>query len=229
MKVDLVEKIAPQVETWEYLKQLPPEMHGFHFKEIGAAEGDKYHIFTYENDVKHCKIDVYYHHETKEYKLKVQIGLTDFCSVEYISNDLAELEKKLAERLELLMEDLVEPKTERLSCLVKETGVLDWEYARELPETIAGFQLFITPSDPVRTINGSYVILDYSNFAENSNFVILYNILREEFSAEMKFHDIPEITYDFDADSLQELEKLLKTKLIPTLEGMQQRLEAFEK
>ena len=81
----------------------------------------------------------------------------------------------------------------------------------------------------MRTINGSYVILDYSNFAENSNFVILYNILREEFSAEMKFHDIPEITYDFDADSLQELEKLLKTKLIPTLEGMQQRLEAFEK
>lgn len=37
---------------------------------------------------------------------------------------------------------------------------MDWEYIDNLPKEIDGFKLFINPKEPVKIINGSYIIID---------------------------------------------------------------------
>ena len=50
-------------------------------------------------------------------------------------------------------------------------------------------------------------------FAAQSNFIIYYNVFRDEFFGEAKIHRIPEITYEFDSSELKDLRLKLEEKL----------------
>ena len=82
-----------------------------------------------------------------------------------------------------------------------------------MPDVLDGFSLFIRPDAPFPVANGSYIILDYTDFSINSNFVIYFNIFRDEFFGESRIAGVPTVTYDFDAKNLPRLELTLKSKL----------------
>ncbi len=101
---------------------------------------------------------------------------------------------------------------------------MTWEYIKSLPLEIDGFKLFISPDKPVKVINGSYIIIDYCDFANESNFIIYYNVFRDEFFGEAKIHRIPEVTYEYDSSELNDLKQKLEEKLAKTLHDIRQRI-----
>ena len=103
--------------------------------------------------------------------------------------------------------------------------ILEWDYVAKLPETIEGFKLFIKPAQPVKTINGSYIIFDYCDFATDSNFIIYYNVFRDEFFGEAKIRKIPEMNYAFDSHELIELEEKLDEHLLARLKEIRSRID----
>jgi len=187
--------------------------------------GDVYDLYSYENVEIHRKITVYYHEETKEYKVRVLIGLTEFCNIEYISPTRASLEKILLERFETTLQTLAKFNAATISCIVLEKKILEWDYVAKLPETIEGFKLFIKPDQPVKTINGSYILFDYCDFATDSNFIIYYNVFRDEFFGEAKIRKIPEMNYVFDSHELIELEEKLDEHLLARLKEIRSRID----
>lgn len=224
MKQEQLAKVQAEVSAWTYLQSLPPEINNFKLKMLMQEVADTFQIYSYENDELKRKAMIYYHEETKEYKLLVKIGLTEFCAIEYISDSLEKLEKILVERFNNLLGDISKFNLEHISSIIVDKEIMTWKYISKLPEELHGFKLFIRPSEPVKIINGSYIIIDYSDFNTDSNFIIYYNVFRDEFFGEAKLHCIPEVTYDFDSSELKDLEILLEQKLDITLKKIRERI-----
>ena len=86
-----------------------------------------------------------------------------------------------------------------------------------LPEELEGFELFVRPSAPVQLTNGSFLIIDYVDFARGNDVGIYYNCYRNEFFGEYHVNHMPYVSYSFDAADLEELEQRLKLHLVPYL------------
>ena len=224
MKKEQLEKVQAEVSAWAYLNQLSPVEKNFRLKMLMQEVDDTFQIYSYENEDLKRSVMVYYHEESKEYKLMVTIGLTQFCAIEYISADLVQLEKVLQERFDNLLGDISSFNEDHMSIIIKEKKIMQWDYIDKLPQEICGFRLFINPREPVKIINGSYIIIDYCDFAAQSNFIIYYNVFRDEFFGEAKIHRIPEITYEFDSSELKDLRLKLEEKLENTLKQLRARI-----
>lgn len=216
MKEELKNKIAAEAEAANFFDELPAELLGFTLKKIFADDGDKFIYFTYENFQTHRGLTAYFHDETKEYKVRVKIGLNEFCLTKFFTEDFNQFGEKIFSELENALKSFSENPNEK-NPLIKEKNFADWQYGKNLPKNIADFELFITPENPVELTNGDYIIINYSDFSAQSDFNLTYNIYSENFSAELKINRVSQVSYLFDSENLSELEKKLEQNLATEL------------
>ena len=215
-----MDKIVETVQSWVYLERLAPRIGRFVLSRDLRSEGLRYWIFSYHYSENRRSFAVLYDKATKDYMARITIGLTEFCDVNTISGSVEGLEKLLTGYMEKSLLQMSDFTVESLCSVCREKQIVEWDAAKLLPENVAGFELYIRPSAPVRMINGSYVIVDYSNFFTESNLIVYYNIYRDEFFGELRIRRTPESITMFDAKSLKDLEERLQTNLIPVLEKM---------
>ena len=225
LKEKIIEKVENEAGEWPYLQELPQELHTMKFQRLYQENDDMYELFSYSNEERHLGICAYFHQETEEYKVRVWIGLTEFCLMEFITASFEVFEQHLRHYLEGAIHDLVVYNPDNMSYVTKEMEITAWDYTNILPETLEGFQLFIKPSAPVRVLNGSYIVFDYTDFAIESNFIIYYNEFRCEFFGEARIRNIPEMNYTFDSPDIPHLEEKLHQHLSPRLQEIRQRAE----
>ncbi|MCI7540025.1 MAG: hypothetical protein MSA50_05450 [Veillonellaceae bacterium] len=229
MHQETIEKVEASLEGWQLLESLPPEIAGFHFSLLRAPHEDMYDIFSYENPALHRRVTAYFHEETQEYKLRVRIGFIEFCRIEFITASLGAFSQALEEHLAALIDGMVTFHPESLSSLVLKKGIREWPYGKLLPETLEGHELFIRPQQPVKITNGSYIIIDYVDFEQESDVTIYYNMYRDEFWGEVRAHSIPDVSYVFDCHELDELQKKLEEHLVPRLHEARNLAVTLEK
>ncbi|SMC74252.1 hypothetical protein [Sporomusa malonica] len=220
-----MEKIVKQVTEWEFLQNLPLEMCGFTLINELMTCGSQYRIFTYNNQKARRSFTVLYDKATKDFLVRTVIGLTEFCDISFFTANIAALEKLLRERMEKTLCGLAQFDANCLCAQFASKKILEWPYALQLPKNLAGFELFITPQEPFKGLNGSYVIIDYSDFATESNLVVNYNIFRDQFFSEIRLRRTPIPTAEFDAKTLPELEGRLNDNLNPMLEKLRLKLQ----
>ena len=219
MKDELKNKIAAEAEAANFFDKLPTEIFGFTLKKIFAEDDDKFIYFTYENFQTHRALTAYFHEETKEYKVRVKIGLNEFCLTKFFTEDFNHFGEIILAELENALKSFSENPNEK-NPLIKEKNFPAWQYGKNLPKNIAGFELFITPENPVELTNGDYIIINYSDFSAQSDFNLTYNIYNENFSAELKINLVSQVSYLFDSENLPDLEKKLEQNLSSELERM---------
>ena len=96
---------------------------------------------------------------------------------------------------------------------VEQKKIPSWAYIKKLLPKLEDFELFISPNKYLEVTNGSFVIINYCDFAINSDLAIYYNIFSDNFGSEARINGAPTVIYDFDADNLQELEDKLEHRL----------------
>ena len=74
--------------------------------------------------------------------------------------------------------------------------------------------LFVRPSAPAALTNGSFLIVDYVDFAKGNDVGIYYNCYRGEFFCEYHAAGMPYVSYDFDAADLEELTQRMTLYLV---------------
>lgn len=213
MKPDIKNKIAAEAQTTNIFDELPDEICGFTLKKIFAENGDRFDYFSYEDEKIHRGLTVYFHEETFEYKTRVKIGLNEFCLTKFFTGNFETFGKMLPEILKVV-ENLSKPINPDEDIFISDRRFSAWSYVKNLPQSIDGFELFITPDKPAKFTNGSYIILSYTNFEMNADFNIFYNIYTGGFSGESKINGVPHVTYLFDAKTLKELQKNLDAHLV---------------
>lgn len=218
MKEETIAKIKEETADWQYMQDLPESWHGFTLSREPAVGKDKYDLYRYVNEDWHKSAIVYFHEETHEYKVRLKIGLIEFARIEFITSSLAEFEELLQKQFDQLLHDMAEFNPATLSSIVVDKKITTWPVAEELPQEKEGFTLFIRPQEPVKINNGSYIVIDYVNFALESSFTVYYNIYRDEFFAEARIWNIPDVSYDFDSSDLEELEEKLRSRMTARLQ-----------
>lgn len=219
-KIDIKE-LQESLPQWEFLKNLPRELKGFHYKDRGDMDGQHVLVLcSYEKPGFHRGLDLIYTKETFDFVPVKQVGLHSFRDLRYITRDKEEFTEVIPQVLERMLSEISEDYCPGCQRVLSEKGVPEWEYGRTLPETIGRFQLFITPEHPFEYINNSIILIDYADFEKGDELYFMYNRVRNEFFAEKKVDNIPKTIHDFDADNLKQLEKHLKEKLVPYLEKM---------
>ncbi|MDF2502099.1 MAG: hypothetical protein K0Q77_2813 [Anaerosporomusa subterranea] len=210
-----MDKIIEQVEQWGFLKKLPEELHGFRLERNIVQEEAKLFLFWYRCPETRRDAYALYDMATKEFMFHSVIGLFDFCDIQYISPDLAAFEEILKERLSGTLQALAVFNKSELGSIFITKNILEKNFM--LPEDISGFELFIRPEQPVKIVNGSFIIIDYSDFSSESNLTIYYNIYRDEFFCERRIRRLPQIVTDFDSKTVDELAEKLTVRLQPVL------------
>lgn len=220
-----MEKIIEQVQAWNMLGKLPKEFVGFTLTLELEKRDTQYCIFTYKNEERHRSFSVLYDHATREYFARTVIGLMEYYDVNFIVGDIERLESLLVERLKAVLTSLDSFTRENLDSILLDKKVIEWPYNKELPQNLFGFELFIRPDEPIKIINGSYIILDYSDFKTESNLVIYYNIFRDEFFGETRIRRTPTMAAVFDANNLDDLQEALASNLTSVLESLRAQID----
>ena len=218
MKDDLKNKIIAEVEAANFFSDLPTEIDGFKFQKIFSDSGDKFNYFSYENSAKHKSVTAYFHEETFEYKMRVKIGLNEFCLTKFFTSDFKIFQSLLREELESVIKNLND--TNEKNSLIGAKNFGEWKYGQSLKKNIEGFELFISPAHPTKYTNGSYIILNYSNFDIPADLVLYYNIYTDDFSGEFSLKGVPHVSYLFDAKNLDELAERLEKNLVAELQRL---------
>ncbi|MBQ6006024.1 MAG: hypothetical protein IJL14_07230 [Selenomonadaceae bacterium] len=200
-------------------ENLSEEIEGFTLKKIFAADEDKFIFFSYVDDAAHCAIKIYFHEETNEFKVSQRIGLTEFCLTDFFTENFEHFRELIDAELVGVIKNLrdIKKPPNRFLCDKK---IDAWDYGKNLPATLEGFELFINPAAPVEVTNGSFIIINYADFNANSDLVIYYNIYTDEFSAEQRINGATHIIYTFDTKTLAELEDSLKKNLSAELQAI---------
>ena len=220
MKQKFKERIDAELAATNFFDTLPAEIGGYNLKKIFNEDGDKFFYFSYENEKLHRSLTAYFHEETSEYKVRVKIGLTEFCLTKFFTSKFENFTEILNAELKAALENLSAPVDTKADLLIADKNFAAWQYPKTLPENLEGFELFITPENPVKITNGSYIILNYSNFAALSDLTIFYNVYTDNFSGETKINLVPNVSYLFDSDNLKNLEANLQKNLSAELHNI---------
>ena len=113
--------------------------------------------------------------------------------------------------------------------LFREKKILDWPWESELPAEINGFERFLVPRTCLQATNGSYLILDYTDFSQDSSLRFYYNIFRDDFFAEYLVLGAPQPTQFFDSKTLSELTEKIRRDLDSATTELRTRIEAARK
>ncbi len=217
-----MKEIIAQVNEWPFLRQLPADQAGFSLSLDLAEDGVQYNVFSYRNAEELRSFSVVYDRATRDYLARVAVGLNEFYDVSFICPDLASLERILTAKLEDALVELSGGR--QYESVFRAKKILEWPYCERLADEVAGFHLFITPRQPLKTVNGSYIILDYSDFAAASNLSISYNIYRDEFFGQVHLRQTPHMIGTFDTRDLGELAAKFDRELGPLLADLRGRI-----
>ena len=216
-----ITEIEAELQEWEFLKQLPKELEGFTLREGTGIKGNILNIASYVDEANHACVDLIYTGETFDYVIVKNLGLHTFRDDRFFTRDKDKFAEVVLNKLTSLLQEMGKSKVKQMGYESEVMGFNEWEDWKTLPKQIGNFELYITPDNPLEYINGSWVILDYSDFANGNQLMFLYNSFRNELFAEMKKGHLPLTTEEFNANSLEALSALIKEKLEKTLTALE--------
>ena len=223
MKDELKNKLAAEFDAANFFGEIPAAIENFKLEKIFNDVGDKFIYFTFRNVDAHKSLTAYFHEETKEYKVSVKIGLTEFCLTNFFTENFLHFKEIFTAGLEGAIKNLSAQIDAEDDILIAEQKFSAWTYGQNLPKNLAGFELFIAPKNPVPITNGSYIIINYSDFDKSCDLNIFYNIYSNNFSGESQINGVYHPLYIFDANNLADLEKILTENLQSELERIGSR------
>ncbi|WP_298704455.1 hypothetical protein [uncultured Veillonella sp.] len=202
---------------------LPQTIDNFRLVVDTKQEGNTFLFFHYENDLG-WRWQALYDKEVDDFTVHVIMPLFYFVDISFIRDSWDEFLVGLQERaVEALRKRLIAPQ-ELFTYEYKKTKILQWDYEAVLPSKVGPFVLDISPKNAISMINGSFIVGEYRLMDDASGLLFFYNVLREEFFAELRIHNVPEISHHFDGNNVQEFEETVKAHLQEELEAIAKRL-----
>lgn len=212
-----ITEIQEETKSWDFIDQLPEQVGQFTKKRVGTIDGQVLTICRYDAPALRASLDITYSSETFDYILVHTMGMNSYRDIRFIYKEKDIFAQKVQDYLPRILDCMEHPQKVNLGEMVQEKGILTWDYGNNLPEKLGPFELYIKPANAIEHINGSIILIDYSNFVRKDQLIIMYNRLRDEFFGEVKINSVFHASMDFDSKNLKELEQRLEDHLESTL------------
>ncbi len=222
-----IKEIEAGLKDWEFLRRLPQQIGEFKLVGGTGISGQILNIAAYVHETSHCRLDLTYTTETFDYVPVKTVGLHTFRDVRFFCRNREHFAEQMLQKLPEILGSIDRKSAHKMPFEAKALGFGQWDYWKSLPQQIAGYELYITPENPLPFINGSVIFLDYTDFLHGNQIYFSYNIFRNELFAEMRKNHLPLTTEAFDVKSnvpdarkLEALQVHLEEKLQSTLESL---------
>ena len=179
-------------------------------------------LFHYENDLgwKWCAL---YDKEVEDYTVHVVMPLFTFVDISFVRQEFEPYWQGLQDRCVQGLSKLLINSAENFTYTYMRKNLQNWDFEAVMPAELEGFVRDITPKNAVRMINGSYIIGEYRKMDECTGLLLYYNEYRDEFFAELRYKNYPEIDHHLDAKTLDQLENVLSEHLKNILSELNSR------
>lgn len=223
-----IREIEASLAGWDFLQRLPREIGSFKLLPGTGVKGQILNIAAYANEAGRTRLDLTYTGETFDYVPVKNVGLHTFRDERYFCRGREHFAAQMLEHLPGILMGIDRTRPHKLPFEARALGFDKWQYWRGLPQKTGGYQLFITPDNPLAYINGSYIFLDYTDFERGNQVYFSYNVFRNELFAEKKKGWLPLTTDVFDVTDkstgdrfkLDRLAELMDEHLEKTLEEL---------
>lgn len=217
--------VIERVKQWNIASVLPLQVGDFklstEFRMVQEKGEDvEYIIFTYRHEKKGWTVQATINVGTGEYFIRTDIGMLNFALIEFITEDFDAFSRMVEERLPKVIGDYYDEPSRNFSVIIQNKGIPNVEWDSFLPERYKRFKRLIKPNEAVKIINGSYMILSYYDSETRSGLSLMFNVLRDDFFAERRIHNFPNLVHDFDGKDLKKLGKSLQERLLPVLDAI---------
>ena len=227
MDIVKLKEIAEGLKDWPLLTQLPKSIDGFSLVPGSGIDGQIVNLAGYVNETMHCRLDITYTGETYDYVPVKTVGLHSFRDERFFSREKERFSEMMLAHVGDILRGIDRNFKHKFPYEAAGLHFEQWDYWRSLPPAINGYELYITPDNPLPYINGSFIFLDYTDFSKGNQVYFLYNIFRDEVFAEMKQHNLPLTIDTFNVaggvpaeDKLAVLSKLLERHLFSAMEDL---------
>lgn len=219
------EALIETFKQWNIASILPLQVGDFQllteYRMVQENGGDKeYLLFAYCNADNNWSVRAIFNPDSEEFSVRTDIGMLEFALIEFITSDFAMFRAMVEDRLARIIRDYYVELSRNFSVILKNKGLPDVDWDEFLPAEYGGFRCLIRPNQAVRIINGSYMILSYYQKESRSGLSVMYNVLRDDFFAERRIHNFPNLVHDFDGSSLEGLKRALQQRLLPVLDSI---------
>ena len=177
-----ITEIQEETKSWDFIDQLPEQVGQFTRKRVGTIDGQVLTICRYEAPALRASLDITYSSETFDYILVHTMGMNSYRDIRFIYKEKGYLRPEGAELPARILDAMEHPRKVNLGEMVEEKRHPHLGL-RQQPagKKIGPFQLYIKPANAIEHINGSIIVIDYSNFVRKDQLIIMYNRLRDEF------------------------------------------------
>ena len=159
-----IEEIQKETREWDFIRELPDQVGPFTKKLVDTISGQVLTICRYEAPELRARLDIIYTSETFDYIVIHTMGMNSYRDIRFIYKDRDVFAKNVRAYLPGILHSMEDPTSVNLGEQVAEHGILTWEYGNHLPEKIGPFELYIKPAHAIEHINGSIILIDYSDF-----------------------------------------------------------------
>lgn len=220
-----------ELQNWELLRLLPEKIGEFQLEKPFEKKDLEVIIIRYKGPDDYA-LEICYTQETGDFIVVKNVGLFRFRDDRYYCCDKEEFAARLLPNLAGVIGELSGTATYRYPFTAKFLEFDKWRDWEKLPKQHGNFQLYITPDNPLRYLNGSWVLFAYEDRVNKHQLAIFYNEYRNEIFAELKRGGIYEYTDKFDVvydESkyhqktkmfLQQVTDKIETNLASTLDGL---------
>lgn len=217
--------LTERIRQWNITSVLPLRVGDFklteEFRMITEDGHDKeFIIFSYQDSRNGWSVRATFNPVSEEYAVRTDICMLEFALIEFITGDFDVFTHMVEKRLPQLIQCYYVNRSANFTVIFKNKGIAAVNWEELLPKEYKGFKRLIEPSQAVRIINGSYMIVSYYQKETRSGLSVMYNILRDDFFAEQRVHNFPNLVHDFDGHDLKKLEVSLGQHLTSVLDGI---------
>ena len=204
---------------WDIEHELPQDIGPYHLQRIEEQHERIFYAFGWMDKKSGWCIRALYDEETADYMIKMDLHMMTLTEIECITGDFEEFKRNV----KLLTPSAIEKELihrDQVSVLVRGKGFMVWDYHTLLPETLGHYERIIAPDRPLLGLNGSYIIASYECKEKDTGILFFYNVYRNEYYGELRAKGIPGIIHQYDAKTIEELEKEIETHLSSDLEEL---------
>ena len=182
--------IQQETREWAFIQELPETLGAFKKTLPDTIDGQILTICRYEAENLKAKLDIIYTTETWDYIVVRTMGMNSYRDVRFIYKEKDLFAAKVKAYLPSILQEMEHPESVNLGEMVAQKGITTWDYGNNLPQQIGPFTLDITPEKSIEHINGSIILIDYTDFSRKDQLIIMYNRLRDQFFGELKINSV---------------------------------------
>jgi len=197
MGIKTIDEMMEELQNWDFLQLLPEKIGNFELEKPFERLELEVVVARYKGP-EDCALEICYTQETGDFVVTKNVGLFRFRDDRFYCCDKDKFVSRFLPNLTSEIGEIDKGMIHEYPCTAHFLEFDKWRDWEKLPRQHGDFKVYITPDNPLKYLNGSWVLFAYEDRLHKHQLAVFYNEYRNEVFAELKRAGVYEYTKKFD-------------------------------